>query len=704
MCRERPSRPHEIRAQPSIGERPLVQGSPDGTASGTSLPGFMMSVRIERPLDRAQRVQPRRIAEPRRARRSFIWPMPCSAEIEPPAAVTRSWTIAADRLRLRSSTQRSARRPRARARGNGRCRRRDGRRRSTLRAREARLDRGRGLDHEVRPSPSTGTEMSCLAAGPSRAPPRRSNRAAARTPRPGPRWRRSPRPRPARVSSAERRPSEQRLGGLGAAIGATASISTFQACARRAARACRGHGASTSSSALAGTSSKLSIASPSRRLELAQQRQRRGRRRRRPTQATARSPIAGTSRRLAAVTMPSVPFGADQQLLEIVAAIVLLERGQPVEQRCRRAAPPRARARARASCRSAAPGCRRHWSRRGRRSSPSPWRRASAGSARPAAAPPRADRRGSPRPRRPRCPPRRRGARIAVHAAAATAAAPRPLASGRRAADHRGVAALRHERHARLGAKRDHRRDLSPRRRREQGRGRGHDSGRASRSATARVAPGSRVKPLGRAGRRSLSSRASQVMDHRRRIRCGREAEQINRMFKLCAIDAGAAMERPAVIRVAVAALLALASGGRAAMSRRAAAPQDTGVIDLPPADHHLASRRSRAPAARSRIGAAPADASLARETRPGCIAGRRSLGAGLSARTASTSCSATARGSAPGSSGDCPALDYYSGFYVGRDAGRHDLRRPRLDPRAHRAAMRDRPVPQLLRPREPAN
>ena len=47
----------------------------------------------------------------------------------------------------------------------------------------------------------------------------------------------------------------------------------------------------------------------------------------------AREAIAGTSFRRAAVTMPSVPFGPDQQLVEAIAAIVLLEPGQAVMDR-----------------------------------------------------------------------------------------------------------------------------------------------------------------------------------------------------------------------------------------------------------------------------------------------------------------------------------------------------------------------------------
>ncbi len=87
----------------------------------------------------------------------------------------------------------------------------------------------------------------------------------------------------------------------------------------------------TSSSESSGTSSKPSTRVGAR-LEEAQQLERlRGLST--PAQATARAAIAGTSRSATAVTTPSVPFGADQQLVEAVAAIVLLEPGQAVVDR-----------------------------------------------------------------------------------------------------------------------------------------------------------------------------------------------------------------------------------------------------------------------------------------------------------------------------------------------------------------------------------
>jgi hypothetical protein len=81
------------------------------------------------------------------------------------------------------------------------------------------------------------------------------------------------------------------------------------------------------------------------------------------------------------VTIPSVPSEPISKLLEVEPAVVLLERNQRVEHRCRRPAPPPAPAPARASCRGAAPACRRHWSRSARRWWPSPCRPESAGSA-----------------------------------------------------------------------------------------------------------------------------------------------------------------------------------------------------------------------------------------------------------------------------------------------------------------------------------
>ncbi len=60
-------------------------------------------------------------------------------------------------------------------------------------------------------------------------------------------------------------------------------------------------------------------------------------------------------------------FGADEQVLEIVAGIVLLELVEIVAARGRRRARPRARARASARCRARSRRCRRHWSRDCRR-------------------------------------------------------------------------------------------------------------------------------------------------------------------------------------------------------------------------------------------------------------------------------------------------------------------------------------------------
>ena len=61
-------------------------------------------------------------------------------------------------------------------------------------------------------------------------------------------------------------------------------------------------------------------------------------------------------------------FGADEQVLQVVAGVVLAQPPQAVPDLGRRAAPLRGPAPGRAYCRSAAPRCRRHWSRGCRRS------------------------------------------------------------------------------------------------------------------------------------------------------------------------------------------------------------------------------------------------------------------------------------------------------------------------------------------------
>ncbi len=78
-------------------------------------------------------------------------------------------------------------------------------------------------------------------------------------------------------------------------------------------------------------------------------------------------------------------LGADQQLLQVIAGVVLAQALQAVPDLAVRAAPPPGPAPGRAWSRSAAPPCRRRWSRPGRRSSPSLPRRGSSGKRRPAA-------------------------------------------------------------------------------------------------------------------------------------------------------------------------------------------------------------------------------------------------------------------------------------------------------------------------------
>ena len=101
------------------------------------------------------------------------------------------------------------------------------------------------------------------------------------------------------------------------------------------------------------------------------------------------------------------PLGADQQLVEAVAAIVLLEARQAVVDATVGQHGLDARRPARASSRTSAPGCRRRWSRSARRSCSCRARRASAESACRSRARRRAAWRGSRRPRRPRAGSRR---------------------------------------------------------------------------------------------------------------------------------------------------------------------------------------------------------------------------------------------------------------------------------------------------------
>ncbi len=110
---------------------------------------------------------------------------------------------------------------------------------------------------------------------------------------------------------------------------------------------------------------------------------------------------------------PQRPFRADQQLRQVVAAIVLLQRRKAImhaavrQHRLDAATSPRID-------RSAAPACRPHWSRRGHRRSHCPSPPASAESAAPAQAPHRAGRTGSPPPPRRRAPPPHRRC-VSVH-------------------------------------------------------------------------------------------------------------------------------------------------------------------------------------------------------------------------------------------------------------------------------------------------
>ena len=230
--------------------------------------------------------------------------------------------------------------------------------------------------------------------------------------------------------------------------------------------------ASTRSSALFGTSSKLSTASPSAA----------SRWRSSASAAVGRvEPDPGDGARADRRDQPQArrgddaerAFGADQQLLEVVAAIVLLERASaprtalpsgstasmPEHQRAHRAEAQHLGAagigRDQAADRRRALGAERQ------REAP-PGR----------AAPPRAGRRGSRRPRRPRLAGSASSERIRFIRRSESSSAS-PAGVRRRAADHRGVAALRHQRHAGLRRRaRTISADLLACRRREHRRGR----------------------------------------------------------------------------------------------------------------------------------------------------------------------------------------------------------------------------------------
>ena len=72
-------------------ERAAAAAAASASAKATSFPGFMMPSGSSACLiARSAAMRPGGASRSSSSR--FIWPMPCSAEIEPPAAVTRSWT------------------------------------------------------------------------------------------------------------------------------------------------------------------------------------------------------------------------------------------------------------------------------------------------------------------------------------------------------------------------------------------------------------------------------------------------------------------------------------------------------------------------------------------------------------------------------------------------------------------------------------
>ena len=184
---------------------------------------------------------------------------------------------------------------------------------------------------------------------------------ASRRPRPALRWRRSRRRRsgPARALRRAAARARRRCRAAGSAV--VASISTCHGCAPASGARVPGMCLSTSSSESCGTSSKPSTLSV-----------RASRKRSRSSAcAGAVDPGPGDRARRDRRHQPQRDrgdhaeraFGADQQLVEAVAAIVLLERRQAVVDRAvgqHRLDP---RDQRRASSRTSAPGCRRHWSR-----------------------------------------------------------------------------------------------------------------------------------------------------------------------------------------------------------------------------------------------------------------------------------------------------------------------------------------------------
>ena len=150
------------------------------------------------------------------ARRSnssrFIWPMPCSAEIDPPAAVTRSWTSAADR---RPSRRTSRRRPRPARTWKWTLPSPRWPKPLAMTPGKARFDRLRRGDHEARHVGDRRRRCRGRASGLRPARLRKSNRGSARKPRPAPRWRRSRHRRSGRLAAPRRAMLE--LGACGSA-------------------------------------------------------------------------------------------------------------------------------------------------------------------------------------------------------------------------------------------------------------------------------------------------------------------------------------------------------------------------------------------------------------------------------------------------------------------------------------------------------
>ena len=204
-------------------------------------------------------------------------------------------------------------------------------------------------------------------------------------------------------------------------------------------------------------------------------------------------------------------FRADEQVVEVVAGVVLAQAREPVEHPPVGAARPRVRARDRAPRRSAARSGRRRWSRGCRRSGSCPRRRATA------------ERSGRRRSAADCTSARMQPASTVivkfggVERADAVHAAQREhdlvaAGAGRRAAAVAGVAAVRHDADAELVADREHLRRSRRSRRAGRPAASRRGTGRGNRRGTARFDPAPSMQPAGPSARRMRSTAAVTVV------------------------------------------------------------------------------------------------------------------------------------------------------------------------------------------------